>query len=97
MARAGENDATGAIFHIQYRALTDDPVATLTALYNHFQMPMSDEARVGIEAELGRTAKGGYGDNVYRFADHGLDASRERAHFADYMSRFDVAEEVALS
>jgi hypothetical protein len=96
MARAADDDAAGAIFHIQYRDLTDDPLATLSALYDHFQMPLHDTARIAIEAELSRTTKGGYGDNVYRFSDHGLDASRERAHFAAYMNRFDVAEEVSL-
>jgi hypothetical protein len=97
MARAADDDAAGAIFHIQYRTLTDDPLATVTALYDHFQMPLNDAARAAMQTELSRTTKGGYGDNVYRFSDHGLDANRERAHFAEYMHRFDVAEEVALS
>ena len=85
-----------AICHIHYRDLTADPLGTITRLYDHFGMALGDEAVRGITAEMTRAKRGGYGRNVYRFADHGLDARRERGFFAGYMNRFGIMEEVPV-
>ncbi len=85
-----------AICHIHYRALTTDPVGTITQMYNHFGMTLSAEARAAIQTEATREQRGGYGKNVYQFAEHGLDATRERRFFRSYMDRFAVSEEVAI-
>ena len=94
MIRAARPNAGGeAICHIQYRDLAQDPLGTISRLYSHFGMPLSDDAVRDISAEIHREKRGGYGRNVYHFADHGLDAQRERGFFAGYVERFGVAEE----
>jgi hypothetical protein len=91
---ASSDDGSQAICHIQYRDLTQDPLGTIERLYAHFAMPLSDDAIRDITAEVNRERRGGYARNVYRFADHGLDAQRERGFFSGYMKRFGVVEEI---
>jgi hypothetical protein len=95
MHAASTNESGEAICHIQYRELTEDPLGTIDRLYTHFGMPLGDDAVRRIVAEAHREKRGGYARNVYRFADHGLDARHERGFFAGYMRRFGIAEEIA--
>jgi hypothetical protein len=95
MRAANSSESGNAICHIQYRDLTQDPLGTIERLYTHFQMPLGDDAAQRITAEANRETRGGYARNVYHFADHGLDARRERSFFAGYMERFGIAEEVS--
>jgi hypothetical protein len=94
MLAASSKDGGEAICHIQYRELTQDPLGTIASLYTHFGMPLGDDAVRDITAEVAREKRGGYARNVYNFADHGLDAQRERGFFANYMRRFGIAEEI---
>jgi hypothetical protein len=94
MRAASSNEGGEAICHIHYRDLTQDPLGTIERLYAHFGMSLGDEAARDITAEAHREKRGGYGRNIYHFADHGLDAQRERGFFAGYMRRFGIAEEI---
>ncbi len=91
---AGAKGGSEAICHIHYRDLTENPLGTITRLYTHFGMPLGEDAVRGITAEVNREKRGGYARNIYRFADHGLDARRERGFFAGYMTRFGIDEEI---
>lgn len=93
---SGTSTQSGTICHIQYRELTSDPLGTISRLYRHFDMELSHEAGAAISQEMNRSKRGGYGNNVYRFDDHGLDAGRERRFFAQYMKRFGVTEEIPI-
>ncbi|HTI00952.1 MAG TPA: sulfotransferase, partial [Acidisoma sp.] len=86
----------GNICHIHYRDLTADPLGAINGLYRHFDMDLSPEAGAAMTVEMNRAKRGGYGRNVYRFNDHGLDARRERSFFATYMKRFGIAEEIPI-
>lgn len=92
---AAEGEQPG-ICHIQYRALTSDPIGTISRVYAHFGMTLHQEARAAMEAEAGRQTRGGYGQNIYQFTEHGLDAGRERRFFVSYMKRFGISEEVPV-
>jgi hypothetical protein len=94
MRAANSNLGKQPICHIHYRELTEDPLGTITRLYAHFGMPLGDDAVRDIAAEVKREKRGGYARNIYHFADHGLDAQRERGFFAGYMRRFGIAEEI---
>jgi hypothetical protein len=94
MRAASSNLDRQPICHIHYQDLTQDPLGTIARLYAHFGMSLSDEAVRDIAAETTREKRGGYARNVYHFADHGLDAQRERGFFAGYMRRFGIAEEI---
>lgn len=101
MMQAAETNDTSqsnepGICHIQYRELTADPLGTIDRLYRHFGKDLHVDARGAMEAEINRRARGGYGQNVYQFSEHGLDAKKERHFFADYMKRFGIIEEVPV-
>lgn len=84
----------GNICHLHYRDLTADPLGTIARMYRHFDMDLGTEAAAAMTVEMNRAKRGGYGRNIYRFNDHGLDAGRERRFFTSYMKRFGVAEEI---
>ena len=100
MRAANRHDAAHSnepgICHVQYRALTADPINTIAGLYSHFGMTLSPSAQASMEVEIHREKRGGYGRNVYQFSEHGLDARQERQFFGTYMQRFGIAEEVLV-
>lgn len=95
-AGGATSDSGLSICHIQYRDLTADPLGTIQRMYHHFDMDLNADATAAIAQEMSRAERGGYGRNVYRFSDHGLDATRERRFFSSYMKRFAVSEEIAV-
>ncbi len=81
------------VFHVHYKAVTSDPIGTVEALYDHFGLEVTAAFRERLAAHVSREPDGGYGRNVYRFEDFGLDPRRERERYRDYMQCFDVEEE----
>jgi hypothetical protein len=83
------------VAHIRYRDLVGDPVATVAQLYAQFGLPCDESLRHRIAAYVAAKPNGGYGDVQarYRLEDYGIDATRERRRFADYVASFDVAPE----
>jgi hypothetical protein len=82
------------VCHVHYMDLVSDPVATVEGVYQHFGMKLPETAASGIRRYVTEKPNGGYGPRNYQFADHGLDADRERAKFRPYMLRFGIASEV---
>ncbi len=85
------------IFHVHYRTLTAEPVATVSRLYDHFGLEMSSRYRARLREQVARKPDGGYGRNVYRFEDFGMRPGEERERYRDYMARFDVEEELTVA
>ena len=85
----------GQIADVVYRDLVADPLATVERLYDQWGIPMSDEARAGIEQYVAaRHAGRNGGEHAYRFEDTGLDLAEHRALVAGYQERFGVPSEV---
>jgi hypothetical protein len=83
-----------ARFHdVRYADLVDAPLATITAIYDHFDMRFDDAAEAGIRAAIAAKPQGRHGAHRYDFSDTGWDPSEERARFAAYQQRFDVPSE----
>jgi Sulfotransferase family len=82
------------IFHIHYKSLVGDPFGTVSALYRHFGLPLSDAAEGGIRRFIAEKPRGGYGQNSYRFDHYGLDPEREARRFRDYMLQFQIEPEM---
>jgi hypothetical protein len=78
------------IFHIHYKSLVADPLATVEALYRHFGLPLAEVTASEIHRLIAEHPRGGYGRNAYRFADYGLDPRREARRFGDYVRRFGI-------
>jgi hypothetical protein len=84
-----------AVCHVHHLDLITDPVATVDAVYRHFDMDLSPRTAGAIDAYVAARPKGGYGTHHYRFENHGLAEAQERANFRPYMVRFGVTPEDA--
>jgi hypothetical protein len=84
----------GRFVDIRYLDLMRDPLAAIHTLYAALGQELDPAAEHRMRAYLDAKPQGKYGRHVYRFADLGLDLALERARFAAYQARFDVASEV---
>jgi hypothetical protein len=84
------------VFHVHYKALTAAPLDTIGQIYDHFGLEFTELFRERLQQQIDRKPTGGYGKNVYRFADFGLRPGEERERYRHYMAHFGVAEEVAV-
>ena len=78
------------VAHVHYRALIANPVGEIEKLYNGFGIEFSPEARAAMKAKVTAAPNGGYGANVYRPEDFGIDPKHERERASDYIKRFGV-------
>jgi Sulfotransferase family len=83
------------ICHVHHLDLITDPLATVESVYRHFGLRLSLDASARMARMVGQQPDGGYAPHAYRFEDHGLDATAERAKFRDYMVRFGIQPEGA--
>ena len=84
------------VLHIRYHELTGDPVGTVARLYATFGLPFEAACEQRIKAYVAANPNGGYGQLSHRIEDYGIDASRERHRFADYVEAFGVGPERRL-
>jgi hypothetical protein len=78
------------VYHVHYRALTADPLATVRALYDHFDRDLTPMAAARMADLVAHKPKGGYGQNVYHAEDYNLDLAAERERFQAYLAVFDL-------
>jgi len=90
---ASDVEAKEQIFHVHYRSLIADPLATVAGLYAHFGLPFTAAASASIEEFIRNTPRGGYGVNRYEFEEAGLDAVRLQEQFRPYMTAFGIESE----
>jgi hypothetical protein len=96
MMEAAEDGALAdTICHVHHMDLISDPVATVEGVYRHFGMSLPSASVAGIANYVQARPRGGYGEHVYHFEDHGLNEAEERAKFRPYMVRFGVTAESA--
>jgi hypothetical protein len=79
--------------HLRYRSLVRDPMAAVRAIYQRFGLSLEPRAQARIEAFVAQRPKGGYGHNIYRFEDYGLDPETERRRYREYISYFRMGSE----
>jgi hypothetical protein len=94
-AHTGKLWPSRQVFHVRYRGLTADPIATVRAIYEHFGLEFTPAYRARLSAAVSSKPDGGYGRNVYRFEDFGLDPREERLRYREYMTCFDIETEYA--
>jgi hypothetical protein len=85
------------IFHLRHTELIADPLGAVAALYRHFGMTLTPEARRRMGDRVRARPSGGYRPRRYRLEDYGLDPGREREQFAEYAAFFEVAGESGAS
>ncbi|MDP3676683.1 MAG: sulfotransferase [Novosphingobium sp.] len=81
----------GAIHHIQYKALTADPILEMRKLYAKFNEPLSDEAVAAMQTMLNTKPKDKFGKHEYRLEDYGLTRGEVLERFAGYIERYGIA------
>lgn len=85
---------SGQVLHLRYRDVVGRPIDTVRRLYDHFGLELTDRARA-LMTRITARPRGGYGDNRYSFATHGIDPAELRQRFADYIQLFGVPSETA--
>jgi hypothetical protein len=79
-----QNAPEGAIIDVDYYRLVDDPVATVSAVYDAIALDMPGAVRAKLAEWTARNPKGKRGEHVYTLEDYGLDFDRVNESFAEY-------------
>lgn len=80
--------ASGRLFHLHYADLVRDPLAAVTSMYRHFDLPLGPSARGAMQDFVREHRQGDYASNHYRFEDYDLTPQKLRDKFADYLGYF---------
>ncbi len=81
------------VFHVRYKDLVKDPLGEVTAIYSHFNLILSDDARARLQRLIDERPNGGYGQNIYHLEDYGLDSTAERERYSAYVEYFRMKPE----
>lgn len=81
----------GSIHHIDYKALTGNPIGSMKQAYAHFGEPLTGETQAAMQATLDANPKGKHGKHEYRLEDYGLSRGQVHEHFKDYIERYDIS------
>lgn len=80
-ARAKYNPAQ--FYDVEYRDLIADPIGTVTNIYRHFDIPLSEQARLAMENMHAESQTGARAPkHTYSLADYGLTAETVKERFA---------------
>jgi hypothetical protein len=90
-------DAHGddAFFDVDHRALVDDPIGSVAAIYDHFGIALSAAAERGLRGWSSAHPAGEHGVHRYSLAEFGLTRGPLDDRFARYLDRFDIELEDA--
>lgn len=80
--------ADDRVVDVQFRDTLADPVGTVTRVYEHFDIPVTDAVRAGVLAYLDDNPRDKHGTHTYSLSDFGLDESEVSERFAAYRQRF---------
>lgn len=76
------------VCHVSFCDLARDPLACVTALYEHLGLTLSEDTAARMRRFVLQRPNGGYNQIKARLEDYGFDAGAERHRFRDYMSCF---------
>lgn len=80
----------GQFFDFQYADFKRDPLEMVEAIYDYFDMPLSEEARRRMQAFMARNPQEAFSKHIYTAEQFGLDAKTLRREFADYIETFNI-------
>jgi hypothetical protein len=89
-ARQRHRDKPAQFFDAHFEDTLKDPVALLGRAYDHFGIPLTEEARRRMTSFLAENPRGARGVHRYAREDFRLDLQAIRERFADYCDEFDV-------
>jgi hypothetical protein len=88
---ARERSDERRFFDVDYRALVADPIAEIGRVYDHYALPLTDDAQRAMHAFLAQNPQNKHGEHRYSLAEFGLTAERVRDRLRFYIRRFDLA------
>ena len=89
---SGHPVARGA-FDMHFAEILKDQVDMAQRIYEHFDIPMSEEALRRMRSFIASNPRDRHGTHRYTLEQFGLDRSKERARYRFYQDYFKVAEE----
>jgi hypothetical protein len=89
-ARDGGAVPAERFFDVRYVDLLRDPIATVRAIYAHFDQPFRPVAEDAMRRYLVEHRKDKHGRHEYTLAEFGLDPDRERERYRAYRERFQL-------
>jgi hypothetical protein len=92
-ARARHPDRESRILDLSMREITRDPIACVERVYRHFDLELSDAARVRMQRYVELHPKHEFGIHRYDLESFGLDEESVNAAFKGYRERFGVDAE----
>jgi Sulfotransferase family len=81
------------VLHLKFVEFVRDPLASVTQLYRHFDMPLGNEQLARLQAALAAERRQGQAPHVYRARDYGLEPQHDRALFSDYLEHYGITPE----
>lgn len=75
-------------FDVEHRDFVADPMGTVRAIYDHFDLELSANAHERMREWIAASPTSRHGEHRYRLEDFGITAAQLRDEFADYRSPF---------
>lgn len=91
--RESKVPAARGTFDMHFAEILKDQVGMAQRIYQHFGIPMSDEALRRMRAFIAANPRDRHGTHRYTLEQFGLDRPTERARYRFYQDYFKVAEE----
>ncbi len=88
--RRAHPDKADQFIDLQFEELVRDPIPVVERLYQHFDLPWSDDVANRMRTFIAENPRGKHGTHQYSPEDFGLELSRIRDRFQDYSERYDV-------
>ena len=79
-----------SIYDVQYADVMRDPIGEVRKIYAHFGEPLTEQAEAAMRGYLAANPQGKHGNHVYALEEYGLSEDSVRAHFKDYIARFNI-------
>jgi hypothetical protein len=89
--RARRDSGRTDCFHdVHFREFLADPIGCVRTIYDHFSLPLSEEAEARMRAFLADNARDKHGVHRYALADFGIDPREATRHFDVYYEAFGI-------
>lgn len=79
-----------SIFDVQYVDTVRDPIATVKAIYDHFDESFTPEAELAMDSYIADNPKGKHGSHTYELEEYGLTKDEVHSRFSEYIERFAI-------
>lgn len=85
--------ASWRVIHLNYADVVASPLDAVQRIYSCFGVPIVDGALARMAQYVARMPRGGYGLNLYRLADYGINENEVRERFRPYLAHFGIPAE----